>query len=487
MAIKFGFFNSIDGDRKYSAADIGNYLMGIISSGVYADSSTSLQVLANDGMDVEVQPGRAMLHYHYMENDSPLVLTLAAGGTQDRVDAIVAQLDMNNRRCDIVIKKGTEAAKPTAPTMERTDTVKEYMLASVYVAKLSASITQSSITDTRANKSVCGWVTGIIDQVDTSTLFNQWKAAYDEAMAEMDAALAAQQQTFEAWYAALIQNYVDGSGLPIPGTGDAGKIPTVNDTGTGYVLGPQVGEIVKAARVVNLLDNSDFSNPVNRRGLDSYTSIGYTIDCWRTWSEGETVTVQSGYITKTGNLAQTVSGLDPNKVYTAAVCLNDGTIDVSSNVLSAGIGAWARLFYGQYSESTGLLTFRLTSNAVDVKWAALYEGKYTAETLPPYQPKGKKVEELNCGALSVPIIATLPASGWVDNSTYFSQTVAVESISSEIDYMVDTYMVGKTVTEKQLINEEWSKVYEALAADGSMTVRATDAPTVDIPVKVVNL
>lgn len=169
MAIKYGFFNSIGGDRKYNADDIGRYLMGMVSSGVYAEKATSLQVLAADGMRVEVQPGRAMLDYHYMENDSPLTLTLDNGGTQDRVDAIVARLDMNNRLCTIAVKKGTEAAKPSAPAMERTDTVKEYMLASVYIAKLSSSVTQSNITDTRADKTVCGWVTGLIDNGDGQT------------------------------------------------------------------------------------------------------------------------------------------------------------------------------------------------------------------------------------------------------------------------------------------------------------------------------
>ena len=30
----------------------------------------------------------------------------------------------------------------------------------------------------------------------------------------------------------------------------------------------------------NLLDNSDFRNPVNQRGQTSYNSVGYTIDRW---------------------------------------------------------------------------------------------------------------------------------------------------------------------------------------------------------------
>ena len=158
----------MDGDRTYTAADIGRYLQGIISSGVYADNASSLQVLAGGGMSVEVQPGRAMLDYHFMENDSPLTLTLSTGDTLDRIDAIVARLDMERRLCEIAIKEGTPAVTPTAPTMLRTDNTKEYMLGSVYVTKLATVITQNNITDTRPNTTVCGWVRGIVKQEATS-------------------------------------------------------------------------------------------------------------------------------------------------------------------------------------------------------------------------------------------------------------------------------------------------------------------------------
>lgn len=206
MAITYGFFNSLNGDRKYNAENIGRYLHGIVSSGVYADSSDSLQVFAGSGMEVIVQPGRAMLDYHYMENDDTMTLTLAAGGTQDRIDAIVARLDMTNRLCEIAVVTGTPAATPVRPTMRRTDVIKEYMLASVYVTKLSSEITQANITDTRPDTTVCGWVTGVIDQVDTSTLWAQWVAAYEQAYSQLLADLAANRATFDAWYAALSED-----------------------------------------------------------------------------------------------------------------------------------------------------------------------------------------------------------------------------------------------------------------------------------------
>jgi hypothetical protein len=192
VAIKYGFFNSVNGDRKYTAADIGDYLRGIIYSGVYPDGTSSLQVLAAGGMAVEVQPGRAMLEFKYLENDMPHQITLAAGGTMDRIDAIVAYMDLNERACGIVAKEGTPAAAPVAPAMTRTDVRYEVMLASVYVTRLVNEVTQANITDTRHLTEVCGWVRG-----------------------------------------AIRQNTAD---IPVPAPATAGYIPHVTEDGNGYEL-----------------------------------------------------------------------------------------------------------------------------------------------------------------------------------------------------------------------------------------------------------
>lgn len=236
MAITSGFFNSINKDRLYNAAQIGRYLQYIVSDGVYAYESSSLQVLAGDGMQVEVQAGRAMLDHHFMENDAPITLTLAAGGSQDRIDAIIMYVDMTERACGITIKEGTPAAAPARPVMTRTDVRKEYMLASVYVGKLTTSLTQKNITDTRPDTTVCGWVTGLIKQVDTATLFNQWQAAYEEAYAELGDYLAAQKAAWDAFFTAVSEDTL----VPVPNVDAIGKAVAVNATGDGYTFMPLV-------------------------------------------------------------------------------------------------------------------------------------------------------------------------------------------------------------------------------------------------------
>lgn len=187
MAIKYGFFNSVDGDRRYTAEDFCRFLQGIVRSGVYADRSDSLQVFANGDLTVTVQEGRAMLDCHYMENDEPLTLTLSPGGTQDRSDAVVMRLDLDERTCSIYVKEG---APNGSPALTRAGNVQEWMLALVYVPKLATAVTQSNVTDTRSNTGLCGWVTGVIDQVDTSTLYAQMEADLKEKSAKFDAWMA---------------------------------------------------------------------------------------------------------------------------------------------------------------------------------------------------------------------------------------------------------------------------------------------------------
>lgn len=203
MAITSGFFNSKNGDRLYNAEDIGNYLQGLVSSGVYADDNSSLRVEASGGLTVTVQPGRAMLNFKYMVLDSPLELTLEPGAAQDRRDAIVAYMDLTERACGITVKRGTPAASPQAPAMERSSTRHEYMLATVRVKKLASAVTSANIADKRGDESVCGWVTNIIGQIPTGSLLLQYQEACAAELAAMEAYVAQQKAAFDAFFAEM--------------------------------------------------------------------------------------------------------------------------------------------------------------------------------------------------------------------------------------------------------------------------------------------
>lgn len=218
MAITSGFFNSVNGDRTYNAEQINDYLTGLVSGGVYESVGGGLQVKSNTGMKVQVLSGKlADSNGRWLQNDSTLVLTLdAADLVLNRYDAIVAKLDsnQNQRTGTITVKKGTAASTPTKPTAERTQFVEEYILAYVYVGKGVTAITQAQIEDTRVNTSICGFVTGLINQVDTSQLFLQYQTAYAQFLNELNDWKRQQKAAFDGWLATLtdelrIDTYVE--------------------------------------------------------------------------------------------------------------------------------------------------------------------------------------------------------------------------------------------------------------------------------------
>lgn len=127
---------------------------------------------------------------------------------------IRADLDDRGRTAEPYVKYSDFASSPVKPTMERTEFVKEYCLDYVLIKGGATEIAAADITDTRPNKSLCGWVTGLIEQVDSDTLWDQWEAQFEAFMAEQDDSandretafsdfLALKQAEFTNWFNGL--------------------------------------------------------------------------------------------------------------------------------------------------------------------------------------------------------------------------------------------------------------------------------------------
>lgn len=196
MTMKSGFHNSINGDRKYNAEDMCRPYKDILSNGVFPNPSDQLQVFASSGMTVSVSSGGGLFGKGWAYNDAPVLLTLdSPEATLSRIDAIIVRRDDSESVRDTIltVKKGTPSTNPIAPTMVHNDYIDEYCLATIKVTPTTSVITNSMITDTRPNTKVCGFVTGLVDQVDTSTLFNQWQSAYEEQYEKF-------MDEFEVWW-----------------------------------------------------------------------------------------------------------------------------------------------------------------------------------------------------------------------------------------------------------------------------------------------
>ena len=201
MAITSGFFNSVNGDRLYNAEEISHYFDGLISDGVFQNIGSKLAVTQNGGMSVKVGTGRAFVKSHWLKNDEPYVLSINTADTQlNRIDRVVIRLDLteSQRTVTFAVKTGAVAYSPVAPALTRTNTVYELCLAQIYVYANTTTIKQSNIVDYRPNSTMCGWVTGIIKQVDTADLFLQWQSAYEDYYSQMTTA-------FNTWFSDLTQ------------------------------------------------------------------------------------------------------------------------------------------------------------------------------------------------------------------------------------------------------------------------------------------
>ncbi|MGX4598969.1 hypothetical protein [Faecalimicrobium sp. JNUCC 81] len=191
-------FNSINGDRKMKAEDFREYFIPFISNGIYPNPSTKLQVVSNTGMKIIVKEGKAFINGSLYINTDDLVLTLDhADGVLDRIDRIVLRMDTIERNIKCIVKKGQFASNPVAPSLQRDADAHELCIAEILISKGSIDIQQSMIADTRLNTEICGIVTGLIKEIDTTTLYNQLQAHIQEKGIEMNEWLKGAKVFFE--------------------------------------------------------------------------------------------------------------------------------------------------------------------------------------------------------------------------------------------------------------------------------------------------
>lgn len=218
MAQSSGFFLSMNDasgnpDRVYLADQFADYFASFISNGVYADTMNELQVvaLASPDMKVNVSSGKAFTNGYWYKNDSSYELQIdIADGVAPRIDSIVVRLDYSERDTYVAVKKGTPSASPSVPALQRDADAYELQLATINISAGATSISQSMITDTRPDEDVCGWVTGVIDQIDTTNLFAQFQAAFDEAYAGFENQLEASELEFNDWFQSIKDTLPEG-------------------------------------------------------------------------------------------------------------------------------------------------------------------------------------------------------------------------------------------------------------------------------------
>lgn len=153
MGLTFGFYNSIDGDRRYDADQFSSFLDGIVYDGVYGAYGNCFHVINNETEDlgVIVDTGRAWFNHTWTLNDTYYNLTMPVSDLLlDRIDAVVIEVNKEERTNYIKVVQGTPAESPVRPTLkgrsgEATEEIYQYALAYVARPAASTTVTQEQI------------------------------------------------------------------------------------------------------------------------------------------------------------------------------------------------------------------------------------------------------------------------------------------------------------------------------------------------------
>ena len=177
MAIKSYFFNAEESggvyDRTYNAEDMTSYLDDIIGNGVFMNPSNSLQVVPKEGRVVTVKEGSAWINGHKIILTEDMDLTTPVRSSSVKIASVIVAANLTDREMQIYLKSGSQR-----PALIRNSTLWELELAYIYCAEDGGSVV-NSIHDSRMNSNSCGVVQGLIQQVDTSSIFEQWQTAWE--------------------------------------------------------------------------------------------------------------------------------------------------------------------------------------------------------------------------------------------------------------------------------------------------------------------
>lgn len=177
MPEKSGFFNAayVNGtyDRVYNADSFAAYFSSFISNGVFVGREQELLVKSTSpaaSMAISVLPGRAYIKGYWYQTDETKTLPIStANSLNPRIDSVIVELSESQRTISLKILTGTPATNPEPPTLSEN----QIQLAKVLIPVGKTAIINSDIIDTRWDKTVCGAVGAIVNQIDTETFYDQ--------------------------------------------------------------------------------------------------------------------------------------------------------------------------------------------------------------------------------------------------------------------------------------------------------------------------
>ena len=217
--IRAGFFDSINGDRKYYASDMVMPYTRIVTEGIFGKNNTDEKATdflvsksSGDAQQVIVSKGMGLLNRRWFELEQDMPITIEQNTTlSQRVDSIIISCDNTNagRHVSIDYRLGTGG---THPALVDTADIKELRICDITVQPNSSG-GGITITDTRAT-SECPIIVGLLKELDAEDFLNQFKNTYntwyagvqaqwneyfEDTGADWDSYFTTTKQAWETW------------------------------------------------------------------------------------------------------------------------------------------------------------------------------------------------------------------------------------------------------------------------------------------------
>lgn len=190
MTFRSGFWNSIDGDRTYSAEDMAIPFEGIITEGVFANWGDAFKVTVVDESNLTIGSGKAWIRGKWIQNDSvyqmPINVSNYASSTEPRTVVVCLDLKVEPyyrfARFDIVQQIDYYSYTDMLNALtDRSTGRNTLVLFAINFAAGDSSVQQSNITNL-VGTAWCPYVTAPVQTVTVDDIRGKWDNSYNSLM-----------------------------------------------------------------------------------------------------------------------------------------------------------------------------------------------------------------------------------------------------------------------------------------------------------------
>ena len=178
LAQNCGFWDSIDGDRVYSAEDFNTVFGRFFTNGIHLTSNgaknNNFKVLTS-GMTASVRGGSGFFAGRWFNSLSAEFSIPVNNSASGRIDSVLIQINSATRTGNLVYRTGTPSSSPVQPSINTDPDVVEFRIANLTVPSQATAV--SDVADLRESVGWCKPIeydTGWLDMtvVNQTQVFN---------------------------------------------------------------------------------------------------------------------------------------------------------------------------------------------------------------------------------------------------------------------------------------------------------------------------